>query len=697
MTSTTGVSSMSSRSPQLVNGVFQGGGAKMIGYVGALRAIEERGLWFGSVSGASAGAIAASLIAAGMNAADLEDAIPAGLDAARSPIAARLGKAVIGHATSVFEGRGLRTWLDAAYHERIGRTDDAPVTFAELYDWTKIELYVLSLDLATGLPVVFSRRTTPHVEVAGAVVASSSIPGAFPAGRAVFGCADSGFAVHQLVDGGAYANYPSFVFDDRSFRVWMRDETRREFGWDDDEDTRCWTEEEARPVVGFVLSDPEPLEHLNSIGFVPMEGEDVNRRFDQGPTYTSPKKATYLFGAVLSSDWARLTISVALLVWVATSIAVLPIGFRRFSTWLAGWMPDVLYPFAVIGMLAVVTLAVVVAIGAIAVLVLAGRLIADTLLPAIKGVLGVPLEVPPWLGMGDDAVLIRVPHDTLKTVKFKVDDATIARAVKGAEASVRAQLADPVIGGRLEALLGGTSQEAVDTPRGDRSVDSERPEERSSPTSAVALVAATGVIGLLAWWATNLAGAEAIGPVLVAVVLALALGGAALWFVAGSAGRRSASRARHGVGMTKHEPVGAAGPRGARLWVVGGALFVVAGAVLSAVAMSDRASTTSAAVVTSAESQPGVDGNSYEVRVASGQTFSVTSNRHLRLGERAFVEIDDTTGVAALVGALDNYRFAVSVVLWALGLGLITAGIRRQRYETRCRRLASLITTWDRD
>lgn len=50
----------------LVLGVFEGGGAKGVLYVGALEAMAERNLWFSAVAGSSAGAITAALIASGM-------------------------------------------------------------------------------------------------------------------------------------------------------------------------------------------------------------------------------------------------------------------------------------------------------------------------------------------------------------------------------------------------------------------------------------------------------------------------------------------------------------------------------------------------------------------------------------------------------------------------------------------------------
>ena len=159
----------------VVNGVFMGGGARGIAYAGALDAMYERNLAFGSVAGASAGAITASLLAAGMQPDQIGGAVKDALANVRIDIPKplsklaipkRLGKAALGQATSLFKARGLRTWVDETLRDQIGKTADGPVTFAELYDMSteKIELYVVAMDLATGQPIVFCRRTTPDVE-----------------------------------------------------------------------------------------------------------------------------------------------------------------------------------------------------------------------------------------------------------------------------------------------------------------------------------------------------------------------------------------------------------------------------------------------------------------------------------------------------------------------------------------------------
>src|SRR5579859_2260010 len=58
-----------------IDGVFEGGGVKGIGLVGAVSVIEEAGYEFVHLAGTSAGAIVATLLAAGYSAAELKEII----------------------------------------------------------------------------------------------------------------------------------------------------------------------------------------------------------------------------------------------------------------------------------------------------------------------------------------------------------------------------------------------------------------------------------------------------------------------------------------------------------------------------------------------------------------------------------------------------------------------------------------------
>ena len=669
--------------PRLVNGVFQGGGAKSIAYAGALRALSDRGLWFGSAAGSSAGAITASFIAAGMDPDELEAAIPAGLAAARSPIPGRLGLAVLGKTTSVFEGSKMRTWLNETYARLIGVTDERPVSFRQLHDATGIELYVVALDLADGLPVVFCRRTTPDVEVAGAVVASSAIPGAFPAGRAVFDLDGAATRVHQLIDGGGWANLPNFVFQERAFRIWLAGESRLGSAWTEhDEDG--WHAEERRPLVCFVFGEAEPSEHHHPIGFVPLRGADIDRRFDLGPSYTSPKRMTYLLGVTLSSDWVRVIVGLVLAVWVSLSVATLPIAFRRFSTWLT-WVPDWLYTFVLVASLALAVIAIVGTIVVLAALMLVSRLLADTLLPAVDAVLGVPMEVPPWVGLGDDSVVIRVPREGLKMIRFDVDEEVRSTAIAAAELGVARQL-DGEAGARLDALLSQRRPEPQPYRRPARPEPPMRAPVASAGLAAAVLTVVIAIVAGLAWWVTTSAGTAGIVRIVLGMLAGVVAFGVALAVVSSYTGNQAVDRATAGVGRapTRRRSV----PLTA---MTAGAVLVLAAITFSGTAMSSRAETTFEAEVAEAVSDGALQ--RYVLTAPDGTDVAVTSQRHLRLGERVFVTRNDA-GDAELVGALDDWRFGVAVTLAALGIAAIAWGTRARRWHLRCARLEALAASW---
>lgn len=56
----------------LADAVFEGGGVKGIGLVGAIAVAEERGYQWVNIAGTSAGAIVAALLAAGYRAAEIK-------------------------------------------------------------------------------------------------------------------------------------------------------------------------------------------------------------------------------------------------------------------------------------------------------------------------------------------------------------------------------------------------------------------------------------------------------------------------------------------------------------------------------------------------------------------------------------------------------------------------------------------------
>ena len=96
--------------------VLEGGGVKGIALVGAISVLEERGYEFRRVAGTSAGAIAASPVAADALAAELEEIMRA-LDYRRFQDGPRWRDLFIGKAMAllfehgIYEGQHLKEWL----------------------------------------------------------------------------------------------------------------------------------------------------------------------------------------------------------------------------------------------------------------------------------------------------------------------------------------------------------------------------------------------------------------------------------------------------------------------------------------------------------------------------------------------------------------------------------------------------------
>jgi NTE family protein len=233
-------------------GIFQGGGAKGYAHVGALKAAEERSINFTRYGGTSAGAIIASLAAAGYTADELLDANkPLGergildlelsdlLDPAENKRVERvlgrvsrsfgigvpaeelldskpaywLGSLVRVLALAAMEIRSIgilrkrfgfiRTepvidWLDGLLAAKIGCR--RPVTFADL----DMRLKVVAANLTAGKIEKFGFVGDEARHVATATMASACFPFFF---RPVV-------AGDMFVDGGMLSNLPVWLFDD---------------------------------------------------------------------------------------------------------------------------------------------------------------------------------------------------------------------------------------------------------------------------------------------------------------------------------------------------------------------------------------------------------------------------------------------------------------------------------------------------
>jgi NTE family protein len=230
-------------------GIFEGGGAKGIAHIGALKATEERQVRFLGVAGTSAGAIVAALVAAGYKADELfsPGSFPTGLFAVdflkfldesqwrnfirlrtdlrnsfqgrRGPIALwwaathflRRNRSILAESyrnRGFFKTERFREWIEEALSNKLKATDptrkpsgpEGTVAFSDLCTPLKI----IAADITGRKVKEYSSSKTPTASVSHAVAASVSIP-LFFSPKEIDGA--------QLVDGGIVSNFPAWAFD----------------------------------------------------------------------------------------------------------------------------------------------------------------------------------------------------------------------------------------------------------------------------------------------------------------------------------------------------------------------------------------------------------------------------------------------------------------------------------------------------
>ncbi|MGH2561196.1 MAG: patatin-like phospholipase family protein [Thermomicrobiales bacterium] len=212
--------------------VFEGGGVKGIGLVGALSLLEERGYRPRTLGGASAGAIVATLRAAGYTAAELRE-IVLGLDYRqfsdrdwedRIPF---LGAPLsILKDRGIYEGEAFLDFMQGLLRAKQVRTfsDLIDAEFAE--DTNPLYRYraqVIVSDLTERRLLVLPRDAhrlgvEPNdLDVALAVRMSMSIPIFFEPVR--FRNPKTG-REHLIVDGGMLSNFPVWLFDAAGVPEW---------------------------------------------------------------------------------------------------------------------------------------------------------------------------------------------------------------------------------------------------------------------------------------------------------------------------------------------------------------------------------------------------------------------------------------------------------------------------------------------
>lgn len=202
------------------DGVFEGGGVKGIGLIGALKKAEESGITFKRVAGTSAGAIVASLYASGYTTDELFDILN------KTNFNQFIDNAIIEKPKKGFVA-WIKIWLknikiifwnvlinygiyssDSFYNWIKSKLEEKGVTrFKDL----KIPLKVVTSDITNKRMLVFDSEKHGDEEVARAVRMSMSIPIFFYP----YKWQDPDLKIDCLMaDGGLLSNYPINIFDD---------------------------------------------------------------------------------------------------------------------------------------------------------------------------------------------------------------------------------------------------------------------------------------------------------------------------------------------------------------------------------------------------------------------------------------------------------------------------------------------------
>jgi NTE family protein len=253
--------------------VFEGGGARGLVFVGALRVLEEYGYAHRKVIGASAGAIAAALVAAGYSSSEFAAASMERLPDGRAQFAmfrdtpavnsfeqrdidgsltrellALLRMPLIGeHAASrvvelflyspiyrhlfsllerggLFAGEGFLSWFRGKLNA--GGRHFGDLTLREMFVRTNVHLSVVASDLTEDEMLVLNHYTAPDCPVSWAVRMSVSIPLFWQEVRWRKGWGtymNRDITDHVIVDGGLMSNFPLdlLVSKDLMYRVYM--------------------------------------------------------------------------------------------------------------------------------------------------------------------------------------------------------------------------------------------------------------------------------------------------------------------------------------------------------------------------------------------------------------------------------------------------------------------------------------------
>ncbi len=258
-----------SQNKQKVDGVFEGGGVTGIGLVGAVSVIEAAGYEFANLAGTSAGAVVASLLAAGYNAAELKQIIN-DLDFSTLEDSPWTGHIPI-----------VGSLIDEIFHKGLYKGDaflnkmrdllqaKKKYTFRDFIDPEypndpryHFMLQVVASDISRGRMLVLPRDINSNdygmepedLDVALAVRMSMSIPYFFEPVK---------LKESYIVDGGLLSNFPIELFDSDGPPEWPT------FGF------KLVFSDQANPAQMVQHQINGPISELVAMFFTAMEAHDA--------------------------------------------------------------------------------------------------------------------------------------------------------------------------------------------------------------------------------------------------------------------------------------------------------------------------------------------------------------------------------------------------------------------------------------
>jgi NTE family protein len=201
--------------------VFEGGGVKGIGLVGAVSEVEKAGYEFENLAGTSAGAIVASLLAVGYSSTELKKELEQlnyndFKDEGLLDKLGFLGKSLsIGFEYGIYEGEFFENWLEGLLTAK-GKKTFGQIKTKYKEDKYKYKFQAIAADITDRRLLILPGDlklfgiNPDEFSISRAVRMSMSIPFFFEPVE----LRDTSGRKHLIVDGGLLSTYPIWLLDD---------------------------------------------------------------------------------------------------------------------------------------------------------------------------------------------------------------------------------------------------------------------------------------------------------------------------------------------------------------------------------------------------------------------------------------------------------------------------------------------------